>query len=186
MTLFGMEIDPWYLLAQAIGVIAATVGILSFQQKKQSGIVLYQAVNCMLWMVHMFMLGAVTGGFMNLIGVTRGIVFYYRGRYRWADSRLWIPVFCVLAVVAGAFSWVQGDGWLALLPMSAMVLTTFSLSLRSPFRVRALTFFSSPCWCTYNVIKGSIPGILTEIFVMVSIVIGILRFDVKRKTNHVA
>ncbi len=181
MTALFASIPWWMVVVQGIGVVAAVWGVLSFQQKTQRGIVAFQLVNHVLWMTHFLLLGAYAGCILNAIGIFRCIVFSLRGEHKWARHPAWYALFAALLVGAAAFSWWQGDGAAALLPMSAMLLTTVSLSLHDPFRVRALTFFGSPFWLTYNIINFSIPGIVTEIFAMTSIVIGILRHDLSRK-----
>lgn len=176
--------DPVYLIAQAIGVVAALFGIFSFQQKKRGNILVFQIVNNIFWTVHMFMLGAWAGGALNAIGIFRGIVFYYRADKKWAQSKLWYAVFALLFAGASAVSWVQGDGALALLPLAGMLFTTVSLAETDPFRVRLISFGSSPCWLIYNLIKGSIPGVCTETFLICSIIIGIIRHDRGRRKER--
>ncbi|MBQ7336805.1 MAG: YgjV family protein [Clostridia bacterium] len=176
---FLSDLDWWSLFVQLIGVFAATIGILSYQQKDRKKIILWQVVNNVLWTVHMFLLGAFAGGCLNLIGIFRGTVFYYRVDQKWAQSKLWYAVILALIAAVTAYSITQ-DGLIALLPMVGMVCTTFSLALANPFHVRVLSFFSSPCWLIYNIINGSIPGICTEIFVMCSIILGILRIDLPK------
>lgn len=171
-------IDPVYLIAQVIGAFAAFFGIFSFQQKKRGGILVFQIVNNVLWTVHMFMLGAVAGGMLNAIGIFRGVVFFFRGSRKWAQSNLWYAVFSALIIASSIFSWIGGEGALALLPMLGMLFTTVSLAEKDPFRVRLYSLLSSPCWLVYNVINASLPGILTESFLIVSILVGILRIDV--------
>ena len=172
--------DPIYLIAQAIGVAAAFFGIFSFQQKDRGRILIWQIINNVLWTVHMLLLGAIAGGLLNAIGIFRGVVFYFREDRKWAQSGAWYFIFCALIAAVSALSWGMGDGALALLPMLGMLFTTVSLGLRDPFHVRFVSFFSSPCWLTYNVMKGSIPGVCTEVFLIVSIIVGILRLDLPR------
>lgn len=174
---FLLQMDTTYLIAQAIGVVAAMFGIFSFQQKSRGGILAFQIINNVFWTVHMFLLGAWAGGALNAIGIFRGIVFYFRADKKWAQSKLWYAVFAAMFAGASVFAWVQGDGALCLLPLAGMLFTTVSLAERDPFRVRLISFLSSPCWLTYNVFKGSIPGVLTETFLMISIIVGILRHD---------
>lgn len=174
----SMTLWDWFV--QGIGVIAAIVGISSFQQKTQKGIVLFQLINNVLWSLHFLLLGAWAGFMLNAIGIFRGLVFYFRSERKWAASNVWYAVFVALFVGASAFSWIQGDGALALLPMTGMLFTTVSLALRDPFHVRVFSFGSSPCWLTYNIINFSIPGIVTEIFAMCSIIVGILRIDLPK------
>ena len=172
--------DPVYLFAQLIGVVAAFCGIFSFQQKERGKILIWQIINNVLWTVHMFMLGAIAGGVLNAIGIFRGVVFYYRADRKWAQSNLWYVAFCALLTASAAFSWGMGDGPLALLPFLGMLFTTVSLGLRDPFHVRVVSFFSSPCWLIYNVINGSVPGVCTETFLIVSIIVGVLRLDLPK------
>ena len=177
---FFANMSFWDWTVQGIGVVAATLGIASFQMKTQRGIVLFQLLGSSLWTVHFLLLGAAAGGILNAIGIFRGIVFYFRNEHRWARNPMWYGVIGVMLVGATVFSWMHGDGALALLPFAGMVATTVSLGLRDPFRVRAVSFISSPCWLTYNVINASIPGIVTEIFAMCSIIVGILRIDLPK------
>ncbi len=176
--LFGSDFIE--LVAQAIGVAAAFFGIFSFQQKERGKILIWQIINNVLWTAHMLLLGAVAGGLLNAIGIFRGIVFYFREERKWAQSNAWYFIFCALFAAVSAFSWMMGDGALALLPMLGMFFTTVSLALRDPFHVRFVSFFSSPCWLSYNAVKGSIPGVCTETFLIVSITVGILRLDLPR------
>jgi hypothetical protein len=46
---------------------------------------------------------------------------------------------------------------------------------------RLYTLCASPLWLTYNIIGGSQGGIITEVFASISIIIGMLRLDRKKK-----
>jgi hypothetical protein len=65
-----------------------------------------------------------------------------------------------------------------------MLLTTVSSWFQSEKKIRFLTFPSSPCWLVYNVFNGSFAGVITEIFVMSSLIIAIIRFDIKKKNGE--
>ncbi len=176
--MFKIE-TPWDIFVQGIGIVATVFGLLSFQQKTQKRIVFFQLLCNVLWTTHFFLLpNALAGAMLNSIGALRGIVFYFRTDKQWAQSPVWYGVFSTLFIGAAVFSWLGGDGAWALLPMTAMLCTTVSLALRNPFHVRAVSFFSSPCWMTYNAFHGSLPGVLTEALMICSIITGILRIDI--------
>lgn len=174
------KMTPFEIVTQGVGVCATILAIISFQQKTQRGIVFFQLLNNILWTAHFLMLGAWAGGMLNAIGIFRGLVFVNRTDKKWAQSPVWYGVFTLAFTAAAIFSWRQGDGALALLPLAGMLFTTVSLALRDPFRVRVVSFFSSPCWLTYNAINASLPGVFTEAFMMCSIIVGILRIDLPR------
>lgn len=131
-------------------------------------------------MLHFYCLGAYTGAAMNMVDVFRSLVFINRGK-KWADNVLWVILFSCLCVVSCIFTWI---GPLSILPMSGMILTTVSMWLKDPKWVRRISLPSSPLWITYNALTKSYAGVCTELFVITSIIVGMLRHDVKRKPTN--
>jgi hypothetical protein len=80
----------------------------------------------------------------------------------------------VIYTVACIATW---EKWYSVLPLIAMLLTTVSNWLQSERKIRFLTFPNSPCWLVYNILNNSVAGIITEIFVMSSLIIAIIRYD---------
>lgn len=160
---------------QIVGVFALLVAIYSFQQKERKGILFFQTISCILFMAHFLLLGAYTGAVFNLIGLARCLVFYHRGQKAWASSPVWLVAFFVVITVAVAATW---DNIYSLFPTIAMYFTTVSLWVSKARLVRLLSFPSSPLWLVYNIANRSYAGMLTESFVMVSILIAIIRFDI--------
>lgn len=114
---------------------------------------------------------------VDIVATVRGIVFYNRDK-RWAQNKLWIVLFALLFVISGVFTW---QGATSVLVTAAMVLNTFSFSFTNPKLVRSTILVSSPLMLIYNVLTGSIGGIINEICVEISSVVGLLRYDVRKK-----
>ena len=70
-----------------------------------------------------------------------------------------------------------------ILPVIAMIIATVSLRLGSAKAVRRLGLISSPMWLIYNCFSGSIGAIASEILNLISIIIGIIRLDIKKNKN---
>src|SRR5574344_737522 len=83
------------IIIQAICVLAICFAIFSFQAKKRSSILLFQSAASTLWMIHFILLAAYTGAILNFIIVLRNVVYYFRGKHKWADSVAWIFVFSI-------------------------------------------------------------------------------------------
>lgn len=81
-------------------------------------------------------------------------------------------------IISGIFTW---QGPTSLLVTAAMILNTFSFSFTNPKLVRSTILVSSPLMLIYNILTGSIGGIINEICVEISSVVGLLRYDVKKK-----
>ena len=60
---------------QAIGIVAMALNISAFQFKSKRTLLMMICVGSALFSINMFLLGAITGGIMNLIGVVRSLVY---------------------------------------------------------------------------------------------------------------
>lgn len=162
-----------YYIAQAIGVIALIVAISSFQQNTQKRIVTFQMISSIFFCIHFCMLGAVLGGVLNGIGIFRAAIFRQRDK-AWASNKLWFVLLCILVIVAGLFFW---EGPISVVPILSMILTTIAFWVKNPRTVRFVTAPASPLWMVYNWYNHSYPGFFTEVFVLSSILVAIVRFD---------
>ncbi len=168
-----------HLLAEIIGVFGFTATILSYQCKARRKILLLQLLSTTCWTLHFGILGAWAGCILNVLGMARCIVFADRGMDtkmgKVADWIGWLPIFILLSGVATAFTW---KGWFDILPFIGMVLTTFALRATSATTVRLLTLPNDPLWLIYNASEGSVSGVVTEVCIMCSIIVGMIRHDI--------
>ncbi len=64
------------IIAQIIGIFAMAFNVLSYQQKSQRGVILFQLFGSALFSINFFMINALMGGILNLVGIARAVVFY--------------------------------------------------------------------------------------------------------------
>ena len=62
-------------VAQIIGFVAMGIAIVSFQQKSQRGIILFQLFSSLLWVINFILLGGIVGALLNGVGVFSSLVF---------------------------------------------------------------------------------------------------------------
>ena len=165
-----------YWVAQLIGFAGLTFSILSFQQKQRQGILFFQILAALAYFFHFLLLGALTGSVMNLFGAARNVVFYYQEK-AWAGKKFWVYLFILIYIVSTIFTWKNGY---SIFPLVGMIVGTVGFRMKNPKYTRLIMLVSPPCWFTYNLVSGSIPGMLTEVFNIGSIVVGIIRFDLKK------
>lgn len=174
------------IFAQILSIIAMTIALLSFQQKTQRRIVLFQFCSSFLFGVHFLLIAAPTGALLNFMAAARALVYSARGK-KWADHWGWLLLFSALpfgiyglSFAAFGLAPTLENFFIELLPTLGMISTTISFRMKKAAKVRAFSLISSPLWLVYNIIHFSIGGILTESFSLLSILIGILRLDIKR------
>ncbi len=162
-----------YYIAQAIGLAAFCAAVASFQKNSQKGILTFQLVSSTLFCLHFALLGASVGAMLNAIAAVRAFVFSNKEK-AWARSRFWLVFFTLLCAAAGIFTWENG---FSILPILGMAFTTAAFWIEDPAMVRRVSFPSSPCWLIYNAVHHSWAGVMTEVFVMCSILVAMWRYE---------
>lgn len=168
-------------MVQGIGVIGLFFAIISFQRNNNKSILGYQIMASMAFMIHFILLGAYTRAAMNLLGAGRNYVFYHREKL-WACKKLWLYIFISLYIMVGLLTWNSNY---SILPTIAMILSSVGLWIENSTYTRLIVFPSSPCWLIYNFHTASVAGMLTETFILLSLIIGIVRFDICKSIKKI-
>ena len=67
------------------------------------------------------------------------------------------------------------------MPVAGTTIQHFGFSMKDASKVRLMYLFSAPLWVAYAAIRMSIGGILVDSINIVSIIVGIIRLDLKKK-----
>lgn len=172
------ENDITFIISQLIGAAAAALLLLSFQQRTHKRIVVMQIFSGLLFSVQYLMIGAYEGMVGNIVGLTRGIAYSFRTKSKLVDSIACPIIFAVLAGLGGLATYSSP---VSLLPMAAMMISSFVLWNPKTQQLRALTFPTSFMWLIYNIICRSYSGVITEVLSEISIIIGLIRFRKKKQ-----
>lgn len=172
------------LIVQAIGIIGLIFVVVSFQNNKRNLILILLGTSQIFYAIHYGLLGAWTAFAMNIVGMTRSFLFTQKGKKKWMDNNIMMYVFIGLFWIAGILSWV---GWVSILPVLAMTIETIGLWMKNPTKIRFNMLGLRPLWLSYNIIYRSYAGMTADLFVLISLLAGIIRFDIipaiRRKRN---
>lgn len=162
----------WFeILVQALGVGGIIGSIISFQCKSHGKIMFFRSMNELLFGVQYVLLGAYTGAGMNFIGILRNTVFAEQVK-RNKSTLLGQILFSVGFIIMVAFTW---DGAKSLLIGVAKVASTFAYGCKNTLVMRLVILLTSSSWLIYNVLVGSLAGVLCEAFTLCSIVVALIR-----------
>lgn len=162
------------VFVQLVGFVALAVGLLGFQANKRGNMLKFQVAASVLYAVHFYLLGAFTGAVMNGVNAGRNYAFFKIAKRTWL-----LPAgFMIIFALAGIITW---QGPLSVLPTLAMLTGTLAFWQKNPTTIRLLELISPPLWFAYNAVAGSYPGMLAEIILFCSIILGIYRFDIKKQ-----
>ena len=175
------------IIAQTVSIIAMAMNVLSFQQRSKNGVIAFQLIGGFLFAVSFLMLGSYMGALLNLLGFARAIVYLNPKRLR-ADSILWLYGFTALYLLSYAATFLILDTEptvknliVEFLPVIGMTAGHVGIYLGKARTIRYLGYVSSPSWLIYNIVTFSIGAIICEVINLISITVGILRFDIKKK-----
>lgn len=167
------------ILIQMIGYIGMIFLVSSFQQNNRNRILILILTGQLIFIVHFILLGAWTAVAVNSVGAVRSVVFRFRDEKKWAAFSGWPFLFVAAFIGFGLATWQE---WYSILPITAMSIETFGLWARNPKTIRIVNLFPHPAWFVYNYTQNSWPGMTTEVLLIVSIVVGIIRFDLLKKS----
>jgi hypothetical protein len=166
------------LAAQLVGVVAVLISLAIFQLNKRGTMLKFGMTAAILYAIHFFMLGAVTGAAMNAIGFGRGYVF---SKVKPTKQTKWILfAFIAIGAVATALTW---QGPLSMLAFGGATAGAIAFWHKTPKTVRHWALIAPPLWFTYNAISGSYPGMFIEVAILSSNLIGQYRLDFTHKLH---
>ena len=177
------------IIAQIVSIFGMTMNILSFQQKSAKGIIGFQFFGATLFGISFYLLGSFAGALLNVAGIIRAIVFINKERLH-ADKLPWLIFFVGLYITSYVLSFtvfgteaILKNFIVEMLPVIGLTVVTVSYGMRNVKYIRFINLINSPLWLTYNIFAASIGGILCEILAIMSTIIAIVRFDVKKVSD---
>ncbi len=197
--------ETWNIIAQALGItgpldiVAQIFGIFgmifmisSFQVKRQRGLIIVQLVSATFFFLNFLFLGiaagkVLSGMILNFIAILRCVVYSNKEKFR-ADKKIWLFGFIASYFLAYAaiFTLLGTEAtvenlFIEILPVIGMTSSNIAFFKNDARSVRLLGFISSPTWLIYDIIYSSIGGVITESLSLVSIIVGLIRYDIGKK-----
>lgn len=165
-------------IAQAIGFVGFFASIISFQSSDAKKLYLIQMLMKAAFAVHFFMLGGFAGAFLNVIGIINCILYYIKcGDEKFLQKYKPVYWFMALYLAMGIITVLLTQRIIELLPTIASLAVALMFNSGNVQRIRCYQIcIISPCWMVYNVLMSSYSGIATEMFNIVSVLIGLYRF----------
>lgn len=171
------------LIAQIIGFVGLAVSIMAFQFKKHRAIVMTKSASELIFSIQYILLGAWSGAILDFISVIRNLLYGHLVK----KNRSTTPVIIAFGIFVVATGFVAYDGWVSLLPVVSKLLTTISYGMKKEKWLRLITLPSCIFWILYNCYIGVIAGVLVDSLALISLLIAIYKFDIrKQKTDEAA
>jgi hypothetical protein len=104
----------WYLIIlNAFGVIAIIFKVSEVQIKSRKTILLFALVADICWVIYFGLQGGFSSSISCFIMMIQVIVFSFRGKHKWATSKIWLIVFIISHLVMW---YITQKTWFDVLP----------------------------------------------------------------------
>lgn len=177
--------EPHEIIGQIISIAAMGCNILSYQNKNQKSLLIFQLLGGTLFAISFFLLGAMIGAILNIIAVIRAIMFLFSEKLNMSHPA-WLVAFIASYVTVYILNFtVFGveatfiNFAIEVLPIIGMTALSVGFMFEDSSKVRLLGLISSPAWLIYNIYYVSVGAIICESLSLISIFIGMLRHDKK-------
>lgn len=171
------DMSVWKIIGQILGFVGMATEFCIYQQNKKEHMVLTKLVADVIWATHFFLIGGWTGAATTTVAIFREVVCYYSHSKKWAQSKVWMYLFCVFFFCCGLFTW---KGIYSLFPPICSVISTMAFWAPSPKRTKILQIPSASFMLIYNLIANSISGAVSSILSLTSIAISFTRAAIKK------
>ena len=179
---------PYEIAGQIISIFAMGCNILSYQQKSQKRLIIFQLSGGALFAISFFLLGATIGALLNIVAVIRAVMFLFSKKLNMSHP-LWLGAFvlCYISFYVLNFTAFGTEPTpiaflIEMLPVIGMTALSVGFMFENSGKIRLLGLISSPSWLIYNIFHFSLGAIICESLSLISIFIGMLRHDKKDST----
>ena len=163
------------IFIQVLGLMATLLVGLTYIKNSRQKMLWIQFSSSVLFALHYWFLGAVTGALLSLLVAFRCIIYL-----KWEKNYLLVIAFMVTFIISGIVTW---KNCYSILPTIGSVLFSLAFWVKSPRNIRLLSILPSCLWGIYGILTGSWGGIATEIVCLFTITYGYVKYDRKKKIS---
>ena len=164
------------MLALVFGILGVIVNMLIYLQKSGMKLLIFKLLSDLFWSLHYLCIAAYSASLIAAVNIFRELIFMYQYK-KGIKNNGFLIIFLLIGIVTAALTW---NGLGSILPTLVAALSTFGFWRSDPKLSRRLAFPSSGCMITYDIISGSVIGIVNEALALTASVIGIIR---EKKTD---
>lgn len=171
------------LAAQIVGLLAVTLFLLSYQQKKRKNIIAFNAISRILYIIQYIMLGAFEGATLDVLGTISSITAQNRDKsFIHKHLKTFVIAINSAILIVGLLLY---ENIFSLFPVIGVILHTSAFWISEEKTIRIVSFSGSPFWLIYNLASCAYGSAIGDVLTMISIGIAIYRYDIKPSLSSV-
>ncbi len=151
----------WWFI-QIIGLLGWIVWLFSYWNKDKKKILFSLLIADFIYVIHYFLLGAISGAVTQFVALLREIAFY-KAKNKCQEKWIFIILFPVYVILGMLFC----NGIIDTLPIVSSIIVTYTFTMASRYVVLG-GIIDSSFWLVYDIVTLSISGVIGDLFMIVS------------------
>jgi hypothetical protein len=172
------------IIPQIVGIVAVVVYLLSYQQKRRQGIIIFNVISRVLYILQYLLLGAFSGAALDVLGAVASVLAE-RKNTKFIKKHLKSVIISVNAViiVVGVIIAVLNKSFLDLLPIAGVLLHTGAFWMNDEKIIRRISLIGSPFWLCYNFLSRAYGSAIGDALTIGSIIIAMIKYRDKKEAK---
>lgn len=178
-----MEITLTYIISQVFIIFNYIFLGITYQLKNRKYILIFNILSLTSVGIGYLLLNAKTGLAMAIVSIIRNIIFMYDEKIHGKSLKINKNDICILLFIYALciiLAILTYSGPLSLLSVAATMLFTYSVWQKNTKTYKWLGIPVCIIWLSYNIYIKSLFGIILELVLMISAVIGIIRENLEK------
>lgn len=165
------------ILIQIIGGFGYLLLALSYYKKDRKKILFLQILSYIMFVIHYYLLGGITGSICNLLGLIGFLIIYFlEDKYK---NKLEFFVFPVVISIIVVSLFTFKDLY-SIFPIFASISVLISFLEKDVHVIRLIGVFSAVCWLVYAIYCKSYVAIIFEVLLLSSTFVSVLKNNRKK------
>jgi hypothetical protein len=160
------------LFVQSIAIIALAVFALSFHAKTKKNIIIINTIGLIIFIIHFYLLQAWTGVMLNILNCVIAILLIFREENKYINNKIFLLSSLFILTLVTFFTW---EGYHSIFALLGICFVTIAKWQQKKIHLRLIFILASLSWIIYDYFVGSSGGIISEIIIIISLFISIIR-----------
>ena len=166
-----------FILKQIVGGIGYFLLSVSYYKKNKKDILFIQILSYIMFVLHYYSLGGITGSICNLLGLLGFLIIYFlEDKYKKKTFIFILPIIIAIVVI----SLLKFENIYSIFPIFGSISVLISFLEKNVHTIRIIGVFSAICWLVYAIYCDSYVAIIFEILLLLSTFVSVIKNNRKK------
>lgn len=166
-----------FIIAQLFAILACILNIASLQMKKRKNILFLLIFGNVFGAIGLLVLKAYSGALIQFVFTIQTLSNYLLEVKNRKNNYCTVAIYILISIILSLFSF---STFYDVIPLVSSILRTITIVQENERKIRLFNLSSLILWIPYYIIFNAWINLLTCIFILISNIISIYRYDLKK------